>query len=420
MDAIAQSYVKSGSFMGAVLVVKDGKVLLDKGYGFANLEWQVANTPESKFRIGSMTKQFTAAAIFLLQERGKLSLNDPVKKYLEVPPAWDKITIYHLLTHTAGIPNVTALPEFDAHQRNPAKPDEIIAWFKDKPLEFEPGSKGKYSNSGYIVLGRVIEKASGVSYQDFLADNIFKPLGLKDTGYDSNSAVIAHHASGYQPAKGGFRVADYTDMTVPFAAGALYSTTHDLVAWDEALFGGKLLSKASLEKMTTPFFNNYACGLGVNEVEGHRVISHGGAIQGFNSFGAYLPADKLAVVVLANVNGPAPDEIAKALVEVGLGKTVELPSERKAVALDAKSFEVFVGVYQLAPSFSVTISRDGEHFFAQGSGQPKVEIFPSSPHEFFAKVVDATMRFELDDKGHATTLILHQNGRDMPGKRVEP
>jgi Beta-lactamase class C and other penicillin binding proteins len=416
MDEIVQSYVKSGKFMGAVLVEKDGKPVLDKGYGFANLEWQQPNTPGTKFRLGSITKQFTSAAIYILQERGKLKLDDPMKKYIpEAPPAWDKITIHQLLTHTAGLPNFTDQPEYMTRKFHPAKPDEIIAWFKDKPLDFDPGSKEKYSNSGYVLLGRIIEKASGEGYAQFIAENIFKPLGMKDSGYDSNSAVIAYHAQGYQPSAGGMEVAPYIDMTVPFAAGGLYSTTHDLAVWDRALFGGKLLKPESLEMMLTPVFNDYASGLIVKEVSGHRSISHSGGIEGFNTRGDYLVDDKLAVIVLANLNGGAPDEIGRALVKTALGQPVVLASERKAVALEPAAFDVFAGTYRLAPQFTLTVSRDGDHFMVQGSDQPKIEVFPSGPREFFAKAVEASITFEVDGSGHATKLILHQNGRDMAG-----
>jgi CubicO group peptidase (beta-lactamase class C family) len=239
MEQIVQSYVP-GKFMGTVLVAQDGKIVLDKGYGFANVEWDIPNTPTTKFRLGSLTKQFTAASILLLEERGKLKIEDPVKKYMaDAPAAWDKITIFHVLTHTSGIPSFTGFADYDSRQAQVITPEKLVEWFRDKPLEFEPGTKWNYSNSGYVLLGYLIEKISGQSYSDFVQQNIFMPLGMKDSGYDSNSAIIAHRAAGYTPGKNGPVNAGFVHMSIPFSAGALYSTTEDLLRWEQGLFGGK-------------------------------------------------------------------------------------------------------------------------------------------------------------------------------------
>src|SRR5581483_8105151 len=190
MDQIVRSYVSKDQFMGSVLVARGSDVLFSQGYGSADLEWNIPNAPSTKFRLGSVTKQFTAASILLLEERGKLSVNDPVKKYLpDAPAAWDKITIFHLLTHTSGIPNFTAFPDYRKLEPFPATAEQLVARFRDKPLEFEPGSKWNYSNSGYVLLGYLIEKISGDSYQKFVSENILTPLGMKDSGYDSNAAI---------------------------------------------------------------------------------------------------------------------------------------------------------------------------------------------------------------------------------------
>ena len=232
MDQIVTSYVTSGKFMGSVLVARGDQILLNKGYGSANLEWNIPNDPSTKFRLGSLTKQFTAASILLLEERGKLSVSDPVKKYLpDAPAAWDKITLYNLLTHTSGIPSFTGFPDYAESEPFATTPANLVARFRDKPLEFEPGTKWNYSNSGYALLGYLIEKVSGESYADFVQKNIFTPLGMKDSGYDSASAIIPHRASGYVAGPQGRENAGFIHMSVPFAAGALYSTTEDLLKW---------------------------------------------------------------------------------------------------------------------------------------------------------------------------------------------
>ena len=308
MDEVVQTYVRDKTFMGTVLVARDGVVMLSKGYGSANLEWDIPNTPATKFRLGSITKQFTAASILLLEERGKLKLDDPIKKHMpDAPAAWDTITIFNLLTHTSGIPNFTSLPEYKTLQLVETPVARTIATVRDKPLDFVPGEKMSYSNSGYLVLGYVIERITGASYAKFVTDNIFTPLGMKDSGYDSNTAIIPRRAAGYTPSPAGLVNAGFVHMSIPHAAGALYSTTEDLLRWEQGLFGGKLISAASLAKMTTPFKSDYAFGVMVQTANGRKVVQHGGGIEGFNTFLAYYPDDKLTVAVLANINGNTPD-----------------------------------------------------------------------------------------------------------------
>ena len=311
MDEVVQTYVRDKAFMGAVLVARGTDVILSKGYGSANLEWDIPNTPATKFRLGSITKQFTAASILLLEERGKLKLEDPIKKHMpEAPAAWDSITIFNLLTHSSGIPNFTSLPDYSSLKLRDTPVAKTVATVRDKPLDFVPGEKMSYSNSGYLVLGDVIERITGASYEKFVTDNIFTPLGMKDSGYDSNTAVIPRRAAGYMPSPTGPVNAGFVHMSIPHGAGALYSTTEDLLRWEQGLFGGKLLSAASLEKMTTPFKSDYALGVVVRTAGGRKVVQHGGGIDGFNTFLAYYPDNKLTVAVLANINGESPTQIA--------------------------------------------------------------------------------------------------------------
>jgi CubicO group peptidase (beta-lactamase class C family) len=421
MDQVVQSYVSSKTFMGSVLVARGDQVLLSKGYGSANLEWNIPNSPATKFRLGSVTKQFTAASILLLEERGKLNTGDPVKKLMpDAPAAWDKVTIFHLLTHTSGIPDFTGFPDYQSQEPFASTPEKLVARFRDKPLQFQPGEKWSYSNSGYVLLGYLLEKASGESYQKFVQENIFGPLGMKDSGYDSNSAIIPRRAAGYAPGKDGPVNAGFIHMSIPFSAGALYSTTEDLLRWEQGLFGGKLLSAASLAKMTTPFKNDYACGVSVRTVNGHKVIDHNGGIEGFNTALAYYPEDKLTVVALANLNGDAPEQIVASLAALARGETVKLPGERKEITLDPKSLGRYVGAYQLAPGVNMLITLENNQLFSKLGNQAAIPIYPESPAMFFPKVVDAEIEFSNDDdQGRPGQLILHQNGRDQPAKRLD-
>lgn len=419
MDQVVQTYVQNKTFMGTVLVARGADVILSKGYGSANFEWDISNTPSTKFRLGSLTKQFTAASILLLEERGRLTIEDPIRKYLaDAPAAWDRITIYHLLTHTSGIPNFTSLPDYPTLQRFDSPVAKTIATFRDKPLDFQPGEKMSYSNSGYLVLGHLIETLTGGSYEKFVTDNIFTPLGMKDSGYDSNTTIIGHRAAGYMPSANGPVNAGFIHMSIPHAAGALYSTTEDLLRWEQGLFGGKVISPASLAKMTTPFKNDYALGVVVQTASGRRVVQHAGGIDGFNTYLAYYPDSKLTVAVLANINGQTPNEIATKLADLAHGSAVQLTSERKAITLPVATLSKYVGTYEVAPRVEMMIRLDGDHLTTQLASQPQFPIFAESETRFFLKVVDAQLEFLMDERGAVTHAILHQNGRDLKAPRT--
>jgi CubicO group peptidase (beta-lactamase class C family) len=419
MEDVVQTYVRDKSFMGTVLVARGTDVILNKGYGSANLEWDIPNTPTTKFRLGSITKQFTAASILLLEERGKLKLEDPIKKYVpEAPAAWDSITIFNLLTHSSGIPNFTSLLDYNSLKLRDTPVAKTVATVRDKPLDFVPGDKMSYSNSGYLVLGDVIERITGASYEKFVKDNIFTPLGMNDSGYDSNTAVIPRRAAGYMPSPTGPVNAGYVHMSIPHGAGALYSTTEDLLRWEQGLFGGKLLSPASLAKMTTPFKSDYALGVVVRTAHGRKVVQHGGGIDGFNTYLAYYPDNKLTVAVLANINGETPGQIATKLADLAFGGTVLLTSERKEIAVPVATLSKYVGAYEVAPGVNMQMRLDGDHLTTQLPGQQAFPVFAESETKFFLKVVDAQVEFFMDASGAVTHAVMYQNGRERKVARL--
>ena len=418
MDEVVRASFEADEFTGAVLVARDGEVLLDRGYGFANREWSVPNDGDTKFRLGSVTKQFTAVAIMLLNERGLVDLDAPVKTYLpDAPDAWDGVTVRHLLTHTAGVPNFTDFDDYGASKTLPATIDSLIGRFRDRPLDFQPGEGWSYSNSGYILLTAIVEKASGRSYADFVAETLFQPLGMADSGYDSHAAVLPRRASGYAPTARGIVNADYIDMSIPQGAGALYSTTRDLLKWEQGLFGGRLLTPASLALLTTPVRNQYAFGLAVTQAGGNTTIAHSGGIEGFNTHMAWDPDRRMTVIVLGNLNGPGSDQVAGSLMALARGETVTLASERQAVAVAPEVLRSYEGVYELAPTFAITISVVDGKLMAQATGQDAFELHPESDSRFFLTVVDAQITFTRDDAGAVDGLILHQGGRDSPAPR---
>jgi CubicO group peptidase (beta-lactamase class C family) len=418
MDTIVRADADKGEFMGAVLVVKDGVVMLDRGYGFANLEWKIPSDGDTKFRLGSVSKQFTAVAIMMLVDQGKLSLDAPVKTWIaDAPAAWDKITLRHLLSHTSGIPNVTSFDDYEKQKTLPTTLEAMIARFSGKPLDFQPGEKWSYSNSGFILLTAVVEKASGQKYAVFLTEHLFKPLGMADTGYDSHAAIIPHRAAGYTPGRNGPVNADYLEMDIPQGAGGLYSTTHDLLKWQTGLYGGKLLKPASLVLLTTPVKENYAFGLGVVRNAEGTLFSHGGGIEGFNTWLGYDPERKITVVVLGNINGGAPGRLGAGLMTLARGGTVTLPGERVAVTLTPAQLGAYAGTYDVSPEFGFVVRVEGTKLIVQATGQGPLELHAEKPDHFFLKEVDAQLVFQRNASGQIDSVILRQNGREIVAKR---
>jgi D-alanyl-D-alanine carboxypeptidase len=414
-DAFVQPFVDQKRFQGSVMLALDGKPLFRKAYGLANVEWENANTPDTKFRLGSVTKQFTSALILQLVEQGKVKLDDSIRKYYaDAPEAWQPVTIHHLLSHQSGIPSYTELPGFFEKQAGTARtPAEIIQLTQSKPLEFVPGTKFKYDNTGYILLGYVIEKVTGRSYEDQLQKAILDPLGMKDTGFDHYTAILKHRADGYEYAGDKLRRAAFLDMSLPYAAGSLYSTVDDLLKWDQALYGTQVLSAASKEKMWTPNLSDYGYGWMIAKRYGERSLEHGGGINGFNTMLIRMPDKKLVAIVLANANTQATGPIAAGLLAIALGQPVEAPKQRTPISLPPEAMKAFEGIYAMNPNFKLTIKVEGDHLSTQATGQGAVRIDPMSPTRFFNDALNAEIEFEKD----GAALTLYQNGAVIKFKR---
>ncbi len=421
VDEYMNAAVRIDGFSGSILIARDGQPVVSRGYGMANVELDVPNTPQTVFRLGSVTKQFTAMAIMLLQERGKLNVNDPACKYLtDCPAAWQPITVKNLLTHTAGVPNYTSFPDFVKVAVLPTTNAAMIAQLRDKPLEFAPGEKFAYSNSGYYLLGAIIERASGKSYADFLQENIFTPLGMKQTGYDSPLRIIKNRAAGYARQGGEIVNAAYMDMTIPYAAGALASTTGDLLLWDQALYTEKLVSRKTLDEIFTPFKSNYGYGWSIGKKFDRQEISHGGGIYGFATEIARFPADKVTVVVLSNVQGAPAGRIGNDLAAIVFGAAYEIPKERKEIAVDQKVLEKYVGQYELAaPKIVIGFTLENGKLFGQVGGQSKFALSAESETVFFSKDVNLQITFTKDAQGQTTGLTFKQGGTVIPAQKIK-
>ncbi len=342
--ATIQAFRRDTDASGAILVAIDGKPVLRDAIGLANRELSIPNTPETKFRIGSITKQFTAAAILQLQEAGKLSVDDPVSKYYtDSPPAWSSITLRQLLTHTSGIPEYFAGPDVAREERLPHTPEQMIKLFRDKPLQFEPGKPNTeypYSNSGYILLGYIVEKVSGQSYADYLQQHIFDPLGMKGTGTDDPVNILPGRAAGYGRENGSWRNAVFYDPSFSYAAGALYSTIDDLLIWGQALDTGRVLQPESAKAMFTDQGHHYGFGWNIQEKWGRPWIFHSGEINGFDSQYSRYPKSRLTVITLFNELTPSA-QLGADLAGLCLGADV-YPRE---VAETAANLKRYAGYY---------------------------------------------------------------------------
>ncbi len=544
IDEVMSTANKYRLFNGSVLVAENGKVIYKKGLGLANMEWNVPNTPDTKFRLGSITKQFTAVLILQLVEQGKVKLDGKISDYL---PAYrkdigEKVTVHQLLNHTSGIPSYTSLAGFIDVSRNPYKVDDFVKQYASNDLAFEPGSKFSYNNSGYFLLGAIVEKVTGQPYEKVLKEKIFDPLGMKNSGYDHHGTIIPKRATGYQKTGDGYINARYLDMSIPYAAGSLYSTVEDLYLWDQALYTDRVLSAASKELMYKPHLSDYAYGWAItktsfgNGVENFPIIAHGGGINGFNTTILRFPSQKNLIVMLDNTSqGSSLDSLEREITKILYGQPHDLPrmpiadllmktigekgieaalaqyrdvkakeaktydfrepelnrlgyqllGQRKlkeaieifklnvaeyprgfntydslgeaymiaentdlaiqnykksaelnpqntaalemvkrleakpgAVA-DAKAYDAYVGEYEVTPAFKATVFKEGEKLMTQATGQPAFELYPESGDKFFLKVVEAKVTFTRDDKGVVTGLVIHQGGRDMPGKKTK-
>ena len=419
--------VKVDHFMGSILVARNGRILIAKGYGKSNLKHQIPNTAETEFRIASLTKSFTAASILMLQARGKLNVRDPVCKYIPTcPKAWKAITIYDLLTHTSGIPDFRWGPSYAKFSKNPTTPERLLTRIEKEPLAFKPGTKFRYSNPGYDVLGYVIQRESGETYKKFLQQHIFTPLGMKKSGYASSHPSGKDHAEGYVYSNGSYKPAKFINMTVPYSAGALYSSVGDLYTWDRALETGKLLPVPLLKEMFSPQVlmggpdkMHYGFGWMITTEYGHKKIEHGGGINGFTSANSFFPGQHAYVIVLSNVSSNAVGGVANALTAYLFGKKYEVPPAHHPIHLSAKDLRKFVGKYETSSGSPITFTLNGDQLMTQAGGRAPTPMVPNSKTEFFLPhVSDVWIDFVINSQGNVTGLEAHFGGHKHWEKKV--
>lgn len=429
IDAAIAPYYKATDPGATVIVVRDGKTVLRKAYGMADVGNEVAMKPGATMRLGSITKQFTSTAILMLAEEGKLSVSDPITKFLpDYPTKGKNITIEHLLTHTSGIVSYTGKPGFKDQLNRNLSVTQMIDGFKNDPLEFEPGTKYAYNNSGYFLLGAIIEKVSGVPYAKFVEDRIFTPLDMRHTGYEGQERDISMRAAGHSKEKSVFTPAASLSMSQPYAAGALVSTVDDLAKWDAAVSSGKLLKQASWTQAFTPYkladgkSTGYGYGWGVSKVRGATEVGHGGGINGFSTYALRLPDQKVYVAVLTNADGGfvPPQVVAKKAAAIAMGNPYP---EQKVAAVDAATLDSYTGTYK-DDKVTRIVRRDGDHLTVQRPGRSVVDLYPMGSDQFFMK--ESLSVFKFDRSAGTAKLVIDDDGNlfasnrvgDVPAERV--
>ncbi len=422
IDAVVAQAMADGPIAGVSIGVRQGgETIVAKGYGFADLENDVKATEHTVYRIGSITKQFTATAVMLLVEDGELSLDDELTTFLPDYPANDNtVTVRHLLNHTSGIKSYTGLgPTWREKMTLALSHEELIALFADEPFDFPPGEQYRYNNSGYYLLGVIIEKVTDQSYAEVLRERVWDPLAMRESHYLYNSPIVKHRAAGYKVEAGALLNDDPLSMLLPFSAGALGSSVHDLLTWLQAFHGGRVVSDDSYRQMTTPgTLNNgealgYGFGVAVDDFEDHPVISHGGGINGFTTYVSYYPDDDIAIVVLCNTPTNT-ERIARRIARLMLGMPETAVQD---LALDAAAMDVYVGEYQLGP-LVLRVYLDDRQLMSQATGQPAVRLRAQGDHVFVPTFDDdVRLIFDVADD-RAARVILQQGGGEIQGARI--
>jgi CubicO group peptidase (beta-lactamase class C family) len=424
IDSLVKPLLSSESPGGTALVVKDGEILYKKAFGLADLESAVVMKPDHVFRIGSITKQFTAFAIMKLAEQGKLSLQDSITRFIkEYPTNGFVITIENLLTHTSGIKNITGMPTWTSEvQRKDLSPKELVNFFKNEPIEFSPGSAYRYSNSNYILLGYIIELVTGSTYGQFLSETFFQPLGMTNSGYDNFSAIIIDRVKGYQKINGQYKNADFLSMTQPFSAGAIVSNTRDLYTWYNSIMTHKLVGKEYLKKAQARFMlssgqlTSYGYGWELGNIQGSPAVRHGGKINGFITSSVYLPDEKVFVAIFSNcdcTNGV--DDAASKIAAIAIGKPYEwLPIKTRRGQL-----EEYEGVYETEQKDERVIALEDGRLLYFPRKRGKSQLVPFNKDRFHIENSLMSIHFNRDKNGKIKSFVLESTESSIVWDRTE-
>lgn len=417
-DAYMAAQVKVNKFNGNVLVTRKGKVLYEKSFGVADVEWNTPLNAATLFQVGSVTKQFTSSGIMQLVEQGKVSVDDKLTKYFPDFPKGDSVTVHMLLNHTSGMADYTEIDGFMNWASLPLKGDSLVARFKDRPYNFSPGTQWRYCNSGYFLLGMIIEKVSGMSWRDYIYKNVIAKAGLKHTDANRWDSIMPNRAKGYERQGEKIINAPYISMEIPFSAGNIISTTHDLDQWTNALYAGKVVSPASLTRMTTPYMGKYGYALLIDSTAKHKRIWHNGGIPGFESFLGHYPAEDINIVVFSNFESGS-TKIGGAIGSILFDEKVELPREKKGVTLTPAQMKRFTGEFKLeGPGINVRIAEESGKLFVYVEVNGPQELKPESDTKLFVVADPAvTIEYTFNPDNSIKEVFLNQGGRKMELKR---
>lgn len=418
LDEYMTASTKAGKFNGVVLVAKDGKILLHKGYGWRDVEKQVPHDENSIFQIGSITKQFTATIVLYLQEKGKLTVKDKLSKYIPDFPNGDSITIAQLLSHTSGIYNYTNSMKFmESEAVNPIRLDSLIRTFKNKPLDFKPGTRYSYSNSGYILLGYIIQKVSGKPYEQMVREVIFRPLQMRQSGFDFKALNDPRKSTGYLAMEGDTVAATIVDSSTSYAAGSIYSTAADLYKWHNALYTENIVKQSSLKQAWTPVKNRYGYGWTVDSIKGKFVVMHNGGIFGFTSDMLRVAADSTCIILLSN-KPEMLGRITGSLFAILYNEPYDIPKVKTIINVPDSLLQQYVGEYEFTSNFKINITLENGQLKGQATGQQAFNLYAERENLFFPKEVEAQVEFTRGSDGKVDKLILHQGGIKQGGKKI--
>jgi CubicO group peptidase (beta-lactamase class C family) len=427
LDELIDAYVKWDKFNGSALIAEHGKILLEKGYGFKNFQNNTLNDSNTIFQIASITKQFTSTMILKLVELKKMALTDKLSKYYPDFSNGNSITIENLLTHTSGI--ISDAPDdssfINSEEQKMTHEERFLASIKNRKLDFSPGTNWEYSNSGYILLGYIIEKVLKMTYFEAVRKYIFAPLNMTHSGFDFEHLRDTEKATGYSTISDSSKIEGSSidfDSTGPFAAGAIYSTVGDLYKWHEGLQSNKIITKISLDKACTPFKNNYGYGWEIDSFLGKRIVSHSGVITGFNSNIARIPEDDVCIVLLNNMEGSGIGAITKKIFSILYNQPYSVPVKRQEIKLSEETLKKYVGTYEItSPPISAEVTIENGKLVIQASGGQKLELLPYQENHFFIIVQDdeAEIEFGIDESGKIDKIIIYQEGQKMLGKKIK-
>jgi len=425
LEAYLKPFVETGNFTGAVLIARKGRILFRHAYGLANYELQIANSPAIRFHIASVSKPFTAIAILQLEERGRLSVSDPVARFLPDFPNGDKIKLEHLLTHTSGIPNVNDLPDYDTFARSPHTVEQLVAKFASLPLDFQPGSDYHYSNSNYNLLALILEKVTGESYGDYVRKHILEPAGMKNSGHDGEALrLIPLAASGYEPAgTNSYEKAPYLDWSNKTGNGSLYSTVDDLYHFDRALNTDVLVKGPTRQKYFVEGRGN-RFGWFQRKRSGHRVMSSNGRSPGFTALLDRYPDDDVTVIVLSNSYATvSQDPIGPALAAIVFGEQPEKPPVFTAAKVPEATLNSYAGQYQYGPDYFVpnakfTLTVEGGALLME-LGSFRTPLSPLSSTEFLERNFLGRVVFTVGAGRKVEGLTYKYSGKDFVARRLK-